>query len=831
MAWQLIYTSSPRGLVSGQSGFCTVARSADMREALVTMLERFSSYHHLAVGASETKVNPVISACRVVDIRGTRYHVLTRIQDAGLDFTNRTNHLAQHLVFESHELATLPPPAVILRDWPGWLSKWSGEPRYLGPEDLVGFEGIASCQDLPAAHWQATSGDAGSAAALVEPPMSSGTWLVTEVGDERALLNLFAEASQLANADGRSPERVWRYSFTTFFQGEDNPSDFRWRGCWCNSKGHQAGLRQPDTVFEPAAIKAPNSELATIARNGVTLAPAPSAPTTPEAEVPAAARSDFSGFKAAPAAPSAPPPSIPAEVRATASRPAPRSTPAAPVFRRNVSREEEKEGGGLKAVLIGVVILAIVIGVVGLIFANRGDDRPEVAVDTSPPTRATDAPLTNAVLPAAASDPVEPTPAAAEPEAIASIPESVEKELWGGMLPKEPSLVIAAPFSESLSLDPGAMPALKTLGEKLGITIFGNQVLCDFQTAGNPQVRPGAVSASLSPASLRLSEGATSLSLTFEGATTSAMKIQAKSNVPEMESWIAVKVRASEGNLFAPTRMLWIGEGKAIQTQYNDWKVGDRRLALDGGLTNRLGHLSWATSDAEVRWCLFLSGRPQQAGQYARKYQAWNRPWFDFGAFQSKAIEDSNSLQSELEDLEKRLENQEKTFGKNIKLDMGVVMELSETHPLATFEGFYRTKRNADGTIPPEVWVDYLVALLKDKLTALSLPPLEDAIQNLERPGARTETLRGFRDFLVAQGFQKAGAINSERFFFQVYRRLTDLERKAELQRDIAANKVWMQILPSNTEEMPSIGLYLAPPGQAPFELVRFADKLEDDFQ
>ena len=69
MPWQLIYTSAPRGLTSGHSGFCTVARSADLREAVCVRLEQISSYHHLNVSSGVTR-NPRIAAYRILDIRG-----------------------------------------------------------------------------------------------------------------------------------------------------------------------------------------------------------------------------------------------------------------------------------------------------------------------------------------------------------------------------------------------------------------------------------------------------------------------------------------------------------------------------------------------------------------------------------------------------------------------------------------------------------------------------------------------------------------------------------------------------------------------------------------
>src|SRR5438067_10215903 len=76
MPQQLIYTSAPRGLLPGQSGYCTVARSRDLREGLVPKLEKLSYY------TPEANHNPIICAHRTVELRGTKFHVLTRIVDA-----------------------------------------------------------------------------------------------------------------------------------------------------------------------------------------------------------------------------------------------------------------------------------------------------------------------------------------------------------------------------------------------------------------------------------------------------------------------------------------------------------------------------------------------------------------------------------------------------------------------------------------------------------------------------------------------------------------------------------------------------------------------------
>src|SRR5580658_6422672 len=157
MPQQLIYTSAPQGLAAGRSGHCTVARSASMREPLVLRLEQLSYYQHLSLSGG--KERPIL-AYRSVDIRGSRFHVLSRIQDAGLDFTNRTNFLAHPLVFTPEEIRQFSSPPVILRSWSGWVKTWNQEPQMLENEDWSGLANISGVVSVPAITWQQVTGDA-----------------------------------------------------------------------------------------------------------------------------------------------------------------------------------------------------------------------------------------------------------------------------------------------------------------------------------------------------------------------------------------------------------------------------------------------------------------------------------------------------------------------------------------------------------------------------------------------------------------------------------------------------------------------------------------------
>ena len=284
MPWQLIFTSAPRGLASGQSGFCTVARSGDLREAVALRLEQISSYHYLQLsGAGQSNRNPTISAYRILDIRGTKYYALTRIHACGLDFTARTNHLAQHLVFQPEELTRLPSPAAILRHWNGWLTSWQGDPRLLEALSIDGFSHIPG-PSWPAKGWLQSTGDAGRAAGLLESEYVRGCYLLSPVGGEQSLLDLFCETLQLPNSSGKYPLRPWQHTFTTFLQGEDISSDFQWRGCRENTPAWEQALRRSAPLIQLQAVRVPNNPLARIAREGPKLpspSPAAAAPRPP----------------------------------------------------------------------------------------------------------------------------------------------------------------------------------------------------------------------------------------------------------------------------------------------------------------------------------------------------------------------------------------------------------------------------------------------------------------------------------------------------------------------------------------------------------------------
>jgi hypothetical protein len=190
-------------------------------------LEKFCYYQHLSLSGGQER--PIFS-CRIVDIRGTRFHVLSRIQDAGLDFTGRTNFIAHHLVFTPEEIRQFPTPPIILHDWLGWVKSWTKEPQLLENEDWAALTALAGKTNVPAETWQRVTGDAVNGYGLLET-RAGASFRVDDQTDE-TVLELIAESLELLEVrDTRRDFRscAWNYTFTTSMQEQDNPADFRWR--------------------------------------------------------------------------------------------------------------------------------------------------------------------------------------------------------------------------------------------------------------------------------------------------------------------------------------------------------------------------------------------------------------------------------------------------------------------------------------------------------------------------------------------------------------------------------------------------------------------------
>ena len=210
MAFQLIYTSYPKSLVVGRTGFSTVARSADMNEKLAAAVERCSVYD---IGEGE------VFSHRILSQAGENWHVLTRISDSGVDYTNRNNYIAHHLVLSESEIDGLANPAEILAQWTGWKTSWNQDPQYI--ENVSNLHTIKAKNSLPAKNWQTIFGSPAKAALL----FGENVTISASPQDAHILLDLYSE-SLLINTKQAD---AWHTTFTTSFSSSENANDFMWK--------------------------------------------------------------------------------------------------------------------------------------------------------------------------------------------------------------------------------------------------------------------------------------------------------------------------------------------------------------------------------------------------------------------------------------------------------------------------------------------------------------------------------------------------------------------------------------------------------------------------
>lgn len=256
MPLQLIFTSAPRGLVAGRSGFCTVARHASLSERLTQQLEALGTPHDAAEGETFT--------FRRLEAGSQTWYVLSRFVARGLDYSQRDNRLAHHVVFTAEEAAVLPPPAAVALRWNDWKDTWREEPTWL-KEDTRPLPLASHPVLTPAAGWREFAGTGAKAAWLVNASGAASVSLLNPPSSAQ-LLRLLAESSALL---GRA---AWSATFTTN-AAKTGADGFDW------AVGYASGRPTID-LAQAAQLTAPAGELARVAATGAgATAPASAGPT------------------------------------------------------------------------------------------------------------------------------------------------------------------------------------------------------------------------------------------------------------------------------------------------------------------------------------------------------------------------------------------------------------------------------------------------------------------------------------------------------------------------------------------------------------------------
>jgi cell division protein FtsB len=219
MIQELIYMSAPRGLVPGRAGFCTVAMTEELPNSWRERLESISSYdRHSGYGVNDPR-QPVVFSHRFVNYK----HVLSRIAPVAHEYTNRTNHIAHHLLLDDADL-TASGPAAILGEDGLFHSDWTREPEWLSPDRLSKSFPKRGTAVIPCRAWNLCMGDAGWAGYLAEAFVSDPERTAILIYDPGVdVLSLIREALQFV-------DRPWDVKFTTYYSSSQSGQECVWRG-------------------------------------------------------------------------------------------------------------------------------------------------------------------------------------------------------------------------------------------------------------------------------------------------------------------------------------------------------------------------------------------------------------------------------------------------------------------------------------------------------------------------------------------------------------------------------------------------------------------------
>ncbi len=268
--FELIYTSYPRGLQSGTSGFTSVAYTEGMPKSYIQLCESLSGYQFIyPVGHPLYKQNPEIyshysfKASRDYALKPTTDYsakapkdaisILSRVAVSGRDYTGRENKIAHHIVLESNERVNLEGgPASLMLDKNLFVEEWSQNPCTLSKDRLQ--QAVAAVQNAAAhiqqpdaaaeisqdykkfqvSHWSNIFGNAEPAlmvARSAEHDLKTPSFILfnPENGGtsyKKQWLHLVAEALNLV-----APEKRWDITFNTYFISKPVDSDCLWRFC------------------------------------------------------------------------------------------------------------------------------------------------------------------------------------------------------------------------------------------------------------------------------------------------------------------------------------------------------------------------------------------------------------------------------------------------------------------------------------------------------------------------------------------------------------------------------------------------------------------------
>ncbi len=266
MTIELLYTSAAQGLKQGSRGFCTVICTAGLPINLAQRLESLSGYRHLYQPSDQrADDNPVCHSHVRLAVGGKTLSILSRVGAYGVDYSQRTNKIAHHVVFDGAVPAC--GPAAVLSQSGFMRTNWDGECKTLqnGPPIPAIALHPAPCQE-----WKRITGDAGWAGVVANAwlqPTGKPVWIVFSESQLSLLLDLMQEATAILPEWGR-----WQATFSTYCTNLPPDVECRVRCVIAGSDEARMSSARGTVldITKPLGV-APNNDATEAARNGYTV--------------------------------------------------------------------------------------------------------------------------------------------------------------------------------------------------------------------------------------------------------------------------------------------------------------------------------------------------------------------------------------------------------------------------------------------------------------------------------------------------------------------------------------------------------------------------------
>ena len=231
MSYELVYTSQQKGVIPGSSGFCIVAHTEGLPANIANVLVSCSGYKALYPAHSEKAyLNPSAYCHYVWHGNGKKYSIISRIGFAGMDYTQRDNKLAHHLVLEhDKELIGYGNSVGAFFESDFFLTEWNQEPHLISHAPIIKDNTFVLPHKIE--FWKQLTGTkatAGVIAQIFRDKLKQNIYVI--IDEFSNSLNLVYEVLTLL-----TPEERWTFTFNTFAESVPQSLECFLRFCTSNS--------------------------------------------------------------------------------------------------------------------------------------------------------------------------------------------------------------------------------------------------------------------------------------------------------------------------------------------------------------------------------------------------------------------------------------------------------------------------------------------------------------------------------------------------------------------------------------------------------------------